>query len=61
MSTLEKAIEIATKAHAGQVDKQGMPYILHPLRVMQAVSNTSAPFSRCKRRTIILYDRCYSS
>ncbi|WP_409346713.1 GTP pyrophosphokinase [Paenibacillus sp. MBLB4367] len=34
MSTLEKAIAIASKAHEGQVDKGGNPYILHPLRVM---------------------------
>ena len=31
---LAKAIEIAARAHAGQVDKGGQPYILHPLRVM---------------------------
>jgi (p)ppGpp synthase/HD superfamily hydrolase len=31
---LNKAIEIAVKAHAGQVNKGGNPYILHPLRVM---------------------------
>ena len=31
---LSKAILIATNAHAGQFDKGGMPYILHPLRVM---------------------------
>jgi len=34
MSTLEKAIEIAARAHAGQYDKAGEPYILHPLRVL---------------------------
>lgn len=34
MSTLERAIEIAAAAHAGQRDKAGLPYILHPLRVM---------------------------
>lgn len=34
MSTLERAIEIAVRAHAGQKDKGGEPYILHPLRVM---------------------------
>jgi (p)ppGpp synthase/HD superfamily hydrolase len=34
MSTLERAIAIAAAAHAGQVDKSGAPYILHPLRVM---------------------------
>lgn len=31
---LSKAIAIAAQAHAGQVDKAGAPYILHPLRVM---------------------------
>lgn len=34
MATLERAIAIAAQAHAGQVDKAGAPYILHPLRVM---------------------------
>lgn len=34
MSTIERAIVIATEAHAGQVDKAGAPYILHPLRLM---------------------------
>jgi guanosine-3',5'-bis(diphosphate) 3'-pyrophosphohydrolase len=37
MATLERAIELAAKAHAGQVDKAGQPYILHPLRLMFAV------------------------
>lgn len=31
---LSKAIILATNAHEGQVDRQGEPYILHPLRVM---------------------------
>jgi len=31
---IDKALEIAIKAHAGQVDKAGEPYILHPLRLM---------------------------
>lgn len=31
---LNKAIQIAAAAHAGQMDKGGQPYILHPLRVM---------------------------
>jgi len=34
MSTLERAIQIAAVSHAGQVDKAGQPYILHPIRVM---------------------------
>ncbi|MCL5271248.1 MAG: HD domain-containing protein [bacterium] len=34
MDPLEKALEIALKAHRGQKDKAGAPYILHPLRVM---------------------------
>ena len=35
MSTLERAIQIATEAHRGQVDKAGNDYILHPLQVME--------------------------
>lgn len=38
MSTLERAIAVATKAHEGQYDKGGAAYILHPLRVMMRVS-----------------------
>jgi len=34
MNNLEVAIALACKVHAGQVDKSGQPYILHPLRLM---------------------------
>jgi len=34
MDRLSAAIVLATSAHAGQVDKGGNPYILHPLRIM---------------------------
>ena len=34
MSLLDRALQLAVQAHAGQVDKAGAPYILHPLRVM---------------------------
>jgi (p)ppGpp synthase/HD superfamily hydrolase len=37
VSTLERAIAIAAEAHAGQIDKAGAPYVLHPLRVMLSV------------------------
>lgn len=33
---LQKAIQIATKAHESQFDKSGMPYIGHIMRVMEA-------------------------
>ena len=36
---LQRAIEIATLAHEGQVDKSGQPYIDHVLRVMNAGAN----------------------
>ena len=40
MSTLERAIEIATEVHRGQFDKAGNDYIGHPLRVMMAGKTT---------------------
>jgi (p)ppGpp synthase/HD superfamily hydrolase len=39
MSTLEKAIGIACKAHKGKKDKAGNSYILHPLRVMMCMDS----------------------
>ncbi|WP_040712957.1 HD domain-containing protein [Paenibacillus curdlanolyticus] len=38
MSTLTKAILIATEIHDGQTDKGGNPYILHPLRLLTKAS-----------------------
>ncbi|WP_042166471.1 HD domain-containing protein [Paenibacillus gorillae] len=35
---IETAISVALQAHKGQTDKGGMPYILHPLAVMNRVS-----------------------
>jgi hypothetical protein len=34
MSTLEKAIEFAARAHAGRIGEDGEAEIMHPLRVM---------------------------
>jgi HD domain len=42
VATIEKALQIAAKAHEGQKDKEGLPYILHPLRVMQRVQGEEA-------------------
>lgn len=54
MSNLQRAIEIATKAHAGQVDKAGKDYIEHPLRVMAMGITESEKivgnFTRCLGR-----------
>jgi guanosine-3',5'-bis(diphosphate) 3'-pyrophosphohydrolase len=50
MSTLEKAIQLSAKAHEGQVDKAGQPYIIHPIRVMLRVEDDS------ERIAAILHD-----
>lgn len=50
MSTLEKAIAMAAKAHEGQLDKAGAPYVLHPLRMMLRLSTTE------ERVTAVLHD-----
>jgi (p)ppGpp synthase/HD superfamily hydrolase len=48
--SIERAIQIAASAHAGQIDKAGQPYILHPLRVMLAVNGEHA------RMAAVLHD-----
>jgi (p)ppGpp synthase/HD superfamily hydrolase len=47
MSTLEKAIALAATQHAGQLDKGGQPYILHPLRLMLQFSILPYKSLRC--------------
>lgn len=37
MTLLEQAIELAVKAHDGQIDEDGMPHIVHCMEVMLAV------------------------
>ncbi len=34
MYQIEKAFQLASKAHKGQIDRYGKAYIFHPLRVM---------------------------
>ncbi len=42
MSTVERAIALAATVHAGQRDKAGEPYILHPLRMMLNMKTVEA-------------------
>lgn len=41
-ATLNDAIALATRAHAGQTDKAGADYIAHPLRVMESCASDDA-------------------
>jgi GTP diphosphokinase / guanosine-3',5'-bis(diphosphate) 3'-diphosphatase len=50
VATIERAIAIAAEGHAGQVDKAGQPYILHPLRIMLTLSNNH------ERMAAVLHD-----
>jgi (p)ppGpp synthase/HD superfamily hydrolase len=52
MSDLERAIAIAVEAHAGQRDKSGAPYVLHPLRVMLSLPSND------ERIVAVLHDVC---
>lgn len=40
---LSKAIALASEAHKNQFDKQGEPYILHPIRVMMSLRQDGFP------------------
>ncbi|HEY7592593.1 MAG TPA: phosphohydrolase [Actinophytocola sp.] len=48
--TLDAAIQLARRAHEGQLDKSGRPYIAHPLRVMGHLRNEH------ERMTAVLHD-----
>lgn len=52
MSTIEKAIEIAAIAHAGDIDKAGTPYIFHPIRLMLAVKTPSEQMAAVLHDTV---------
>lgn len=49
--TLDRAIGIAAEGHKGQVDKRGVPMILHALRVMLAATPQT-------RIAAVLHDVC---
>ena len=42
MATVEDAVSIAARAHRGQKDKAGTPYLLHPLRMMLRMDTEAA-------------------
>lgn len=42
MATVEDAVAIAARAHRGQQDKAGAPYLLHPLRMMLRMETEAA-------------------
>jgi (p)ppGpp synthase/HD superfamily hydrolase len=42
MATVEDAVSIAARAHRGQKDKAGAPYLLHPLRMMLRMETEAA-------------------
>ena len=52
MSSLERAVEIAAQAHAGQKDKAGAVYLLHPLRVMLNLDDAT----EAERIVAVLHD-----
>lgn len=41
-NALEIAVRLASEKHAGQTDKAGAPYILHPLRLMMRMETDTA-------------------
>ena len=55
MSTIERAVAIAAEAHAGQTDKAGEVYLLHPLRVMLGVE-TAGVDAADARIAAVLHD-----
>jgi hypothetical protein len=46
----ERAVRIAVDAHSGQIDKQGIPFIHHLLRVMLAVEGSE------EKQVAVLHD-----
>ncbi len=52
MATLERAIAMTTEAHAGQINKGGQSYILHPLRVMLRVTTPFEQMAAVRRDVV---------
>lgn len=49
---VDRAIALACEAHAGQIDKGGKPYILHPLRVMLRLKDEDAQIAAVLHDTV---------
>ena len=54
MQILERAMQIATEAHEGELRRDGTPYVDHPLRVMAAL--TTAGFSEKVQAVGVMHD-----
>lgn len=50
MTLLERALQLALSIHAGQTDRAGRPYILHPLTLMMQMDTDD------ERITAVLHD-----
>jgi hypothetical protein len=53
---LSKMISLATERHAGQYDKGGRPYILHPLTVMHRLRTDDDVMGFSPRVVLGIYD-----
>jgi (p)ppGpp synthase/HD superfamily hydrolase len=42
IADLQRAIEIAVEAHKNQLQKNGLPYVLHPFQLMLSVQSNTA-------------------
>jgi (p)ppGpp synthase/HD superfamily hydrolase len=52
MATFDRAVQLASAAHAGQVDGEGQPYLLHVLRVALAVTDPEARIAAVLHDTV---------
>lgn len=56
MSSIEKALQVAARAHAGRIGEDGDPEILHVLRVMLRLKSDSSDSADAARQAAILHD-----
>ena len=56
MSTIERAIQIAAKAHEGVRDKQDAPYLMHPIRVMLGAGEGAGSVAEAAQIVGVLHD-----